>query len=551
MVADSARLSGLIDDIVSRQSRLRRSAVLAMVAVIAALPMIYLYSTTTPATVEARDGDATIFFQASQSRILFPGQCIQLNWEVGGIRTVRVNGEGRTGSGSEPFCNPSLTPSIRVVLRDDRVLDDPLVIEKLYFNPAFAGLWLVVVSALAGIGFLWLGVPGALAILVVGIFGPKMYALANFGSDFSSHAGFAQTMLDSGFSSMPAPHFLYHLLEIMLVAGLPGLTFKTAGLLIVLAADIATAILTYQFMRWTNEEAAPPGGRKALLYILLSVSLFVIFPMVFSRALVTADVRAYSALIYANSPHSPTNLLLRPFAVAMIWLSAQQLMETPKRWRLSAVSLAVLTALSLFAKPSFVMAFVPALGLVLAYRFFRGADQGRWLIVGSVFIPAVLVLGWQYWYTYSPQAQAGYSTFGGEPARIAFAPLELFLDWWRMSAADIIPQILLSVAFPAVVYLTYFPQARRNLVLNLAWLAFLIGQSYGLLLVERPNTPSANMLWSGKITLFVLFVITLAFFVRQNKGILFDGEKLRFDTRFLVCGAVYLLHLLPNLLAFT
>jgi hypothetical protein len=172
-------------------------------------------------------------------------------------------------------------------------------------------------------------------------------------------------------------------------------------------------------------------------------------------------------------------------------------------------------------------------------------------MVGSVFIPAALVLGWQYWYTYSPQAQAGYSSFGGEPARIVFAPLELLVVWWHVPIADIIPQILLSVAFPLVVYLLYFPQARRNLLLNLAWLAFLIGESYGLLLVERPNTPSANMTWSGRITLFVLFAITLLFFVRQNKGILLEGEKFRIEPRFLVGGAVYLLHLLPNLLAFT
>jgi hypothetical protein len=528
-----------------------RSALLALVVVIAALPLIYLYATTPPATVEVRDGDATIFFQASHSRILFPGQCVQLNWEVGGIRTVHVNGEGQIGSGSEQLCNPSVTPSIRVVLRDDRVLTYPLAIEKLYFNPAFAGLWLVVVSALAGIGFLWLGVPGALTILIPGIFGPKMYALASFGADFGAHAGFAQRMAESGLSSNPAPHFLYHILEIMVVAVIPGLTFKTAGFLIVLAADIATAILIYQLLRRTNEEAALPGGRKALLYILLAVSLFLVFPVVFSRALVTADARAYSALIYASSPHSPTYLLLRPFAVAIVWLCAQQLMAMPSRWQVSAVSLAVLTALSLFAKPSFVIAFLPALGIVLAYRFVRGTREGGWLIVGSVFIPATLVLGWQYWYTYSPQAQAAYSTFGGEPARIVFAPLELFLGWWHMSAADIIPQMLLSAAFPAVVYLAYFPQARRNLTLNLAWLTFLIGYSYGLLLVETPNTPSANMLWSGKIGLFVLFVITLAFFVRQNKGVLLDGEKIRFDPRFLVCGAVYMLHLLPNLLAFT
>ncbi len=524
---------------------------MALVAVIAALPLIYLYATTPPATIEVRDGDATIFFQASQSRILFPGQCVQLDWEVGGIQTVRVNGEGQIGSGSVPFCNPSKTPSIRVRLRDERVLSYPLPIEKLYFNPAFAGLWLVVVSALAGIGFLWLGIPGALAILVAGVYGPKMYALANFVPDFGGHASFAQRIVESGISSLPTPHFLYQMLEILFVAVIPGLTFQNAGFLVVVTAYVVTAILVCQLLRRTNAEPALPDARKTLVYILLSASLFLVFPVVFSRNLVTVDVRAYSALIHANSPHNPTNLLVLPFAVAITWLCAQQLMAAPKRRRESAVSLAVLTVLSLFAKPSFVMALVPALGLVLAYRFLRGARQGGWLIVGSFFLPAALVLGWQYWYTYSPQAQAAYSTSGGEPARIAFAPLELFVVWWRMSAADILPQMLVSVVFPVVVYLAYFPQARRHIMLNLAWLAFLIGQSYGLLLVERPNTPSANMLWSGKVALFVLFAISLVFFVSQNKAVKLDGAKRRFDPRFLVCGAAYLLHLLPNLLAFT
>jgi hypothetical protein len=94
-------------------------------------------------------------------------------------------------------------------------------------------------------------------------------------------------------------------------------------------------------------------------------------------------------------------------------------------------------------------------------------------------------------------------------------------------------------------------QSRLKRSAVLARLAFLIGQSFGLLLVERPNTPSANMTWSGRITLFVLFAVTLLFFVRQNKGMLLNGEKLRFDGRLLVGGAIYLLHLLPNLLAFT
>jgi hypothetical protein len=304
-------------------------------------------------------------------------------------------------------------------------------------------------------------------------------------------------------------------------------------------------------LRWMTQEAGQPAGRRAFVYIVLAASVFLIFPLVFSRALVTADARAYSALVYANTPHNPTSLLLRPFAVALLWLCARQFGGVQERWQVSAVVLAGLTVLSLFAKPSFMIAFLPALGLVLVCRFIRGARRGWWLVVGGVLIPAALILGWQYWYTYGPQAQAAYSSAGTEPSRIVFAPLELLLVWWEMPITDILPQILVSVVFPIAVYLAYFPQARRNLMLNLAWLTFLIGEAYGLLLVERPNTPSGNMTWSGKVALFVLFAVSLVFFVRQVKGVLLDRAKFRWDPRFLACGAAYLLHLLPNLLAFT
>ena len=65
---------------------------------------------------------------------------------------------------------------------------------------------------------------------------------------------------------------------------------------------------------------------------------------------------------------------------------------------------AALVVMSGLVKPNFIMAFLPALG-VLAVLHWRRAD---WLWLGLGFaLPAVAVLAWQYAVTYTLNAQIG------------------------------------------------------------------------------------------------------------------------------------------------
>ena len=189
---------------------------------------------------------------------------------------------------------------------------------------------------------------------------------------------------------------------------------------------------------------------------------------------------------------------------------------------------------------------LPALMLLLAYQFVRPLRLNRFLIIAGILIPAVAVLGWQYLRVYGPGAPATLYN-PTQAASIGLSPLELYVTWWRYSIPELAAGFALSIIFPAVVYLAYFKAAWRNLALNMAWLVFLIGQSFAYLFIEITYQSSGNMTWGGRITLFVLFVVSLGFLLRQNAASLLSGKGLPRDPRFYLCLGVYVLHLLPYL----
>ena len=99
-------------------------------------------------------------------------------------------------------------------------------------------------------------------------------------------------------------------------------------------------------------------------------------------------------------------------------------------------------------------------------------------------------------------------------------------------------KFLASVLFPVTVTALYWPLARRDTLLQFAWLCFGFGAVYSYALVETTNWTAGNFLWSGYITLLTLLVATVIFWLRQAAS----AEGGWPVTRALVCGAVLALH---------
>jgi diguanylate cyclase (GGDEF)-like protein len=109
-----------------------------IIALLALLPLFYLI--TTPLTGEASwtDGTAKLYFAVNNTRVVFPNQCLDVTWNVEGIKTVQVNGEGKIGTGTAKFCKTLNNPVLRVELQDSSIKELPIQTQKLYREPVTA-----------------------------------------------------------------------------------------------------------------------------------------------------------------------------------------------------------------------------------------------------------------------------------------------------------------------------------------------------------------------------------------------------------------------------
>ncbi len=153
-------------------------------------------------------------------------------------------------------------------------------------------------------------------------------------------------------------------------------------------------------------------------------------------------------------------------------------------------------------------------------------------LLAGLYFPAVAVLLWQFYITYSGYAPGT----GAYHDSIMWAPLKFMA---LVSPAGLFPKFLLSICFPLLVSILYWKQACRDTMLVLAWLCFLFGGLYTYLLAERLYLGAGNMVWSGYIAAFLLFFASIAFWVRQIAP---ARRKERVPGKAIACGVAIGLH---------
>jgi hypothetical protein len=526
-------------------ARLRRAALWGGLAAIAALPLLSLYVNTAPLTVDITDGEATIHFETDRSRLLFPGQCARLSWDVRGVETVYVNQKERSAQDSTTTCDTDSLPTLSVITRNQNALDYPLPVEKLYFHPLVAGVWIAVTLGLAGAAYSLFGISGAVFILSVIAFWGVTRVWIETGRDYAVHLHYQQIVLNTGFLPALPPHPLYYLLGLSGAALFPGLSLEDSNLVLLVLAYGFGSIALYGLLKAIVGESGGSSTRQMLVYIPLTMSLWCVVPLVTYGSPLNTTVGRPD--IPMNMFNNPTLTVLKPFALLAFQGLLKWAVDAPKRRWLAILGVAIAVAAATLTKPNYTMALLPAVVLLLGYGLIKPLRLNRALIIGGIIIPAIAVLGWQYFRTYAPGAPTILYT-AQTPGRIELAPLALFSPlYWDLTIRQLLAGLAASIVFPLIVYLVYFKSARRSLTLNLAWVIFLIGQSVAYLFIEIPYQSTGNMTWGGRITLLVLFTVSLGFFVRHNASIFFSEKRLPHDPRFYLCVGVYLLHIIPYL----
>ena len=335
-------------------------------------------------------------------------------------------------------------------------------------------------------------------------------------SDFRGHIEFARQLAETG---AMLPHFGYHIVVFAVQALTPADWVAAAGIVTLGGVAGSAAVLAW----WLRGALSSSASALLVAAALVPAALFVLQPVL------PLDPTRYDAWLFGYFPpnqwHSPTTLFSKPFALLLLGLGPAVVWPaygTRAGWPRMLTS-AALVVMSALVKPSFIMAFLPALG-ALAVLHGRRSDW-HWLGLGFA-LPAVAVLAWQYY------------ALNAEGASIILAPLHVIGFFAPTDFVTLAWRLVASVLFPLAAVVC-FQSVLADRRVQIGWATFLIGAAIGYLLAEGGRADNGNFLWSGQLAAFVLFAATAVAVLRAAAA---GGAGASGPGKFALCGGVFLWH---------
>jgi len=365
----------------------------------------------------------------------------------------------------------------------------------------------------------------SLYVLIVIIFLPvtSIFVL-NMQVDYPDHISFIKIMEETHYIQLP--HFLFHLFTLGIKV-VTGISLKYASLISIMMSYFLLGTILYYF--FYSSLSVVFRAQPILIEtttIGVSISLMLMAPV---ALLAFIDNHLYFGYIPGGVYHNPTIVFVKPLVLLLFLYAILPIFEdsSPNDF-LKIITASGLVVLSTLAKPSYIICLLPALTL-WAVKKHDTSEFIDWdLLVYGILLPSIVVLGMQYLFTFGETNNN----------KIVFAPFDVmshFSSW-------LLPKFILSILFPLAVTLLYFQDAKKDEVLKLAWLIFLVGAFYTYFLAESGGQKYAgNFAWSGQITLFILFVISTRFFISR---IVEMGQSIEINCRIVFISIAYFLHVL-------
>ena len=322
------------------------------------------------------------------------------------------------------------------------------------------------------------------------------------------------------------PHPMTYLI-IHCLSSLTGVTYQIAAPIVMTTALLLTLYLVQKFLASTKNL---PEQKIRLLPVSLSL-LFVIAIYVpfFNKHM-------YIGQFSPNIWHSATTLLLKPFALLsfiyfVIFLKNGEQFSW-SNYVIGSMCLLISTAV----KPSFVITFLPAVGLYLFLH--RCKDSRLYTRVVLWSLPSIVLLAFQYLQTYQSKGTPSY--FHDKIILTNFGVMKLYTPSITIS-------VMLVLAFPLAVAIVGRRRVFDNLFLKLAWIVTILAFLQVAFLAEQQKFSQCAFGFGYVMALFLLYVFSMNEYLEwfRNKelvpGIVGKG----------IVSATYLLHMISGIYYFT
>lgn len=223
-----------------------------------------------------------------------------------------------------------------------------------------------------------------------------------------------------------------------------------------------------------------------------------------------------------NVWHNPTQLMVRPLALLVFWLTVR-LYERLRQgdWsagvyagRGEAALYTLLITLSVWSKPSFFQAFVPGLGLVMVVDLIRSRGQAfpGCFKIALAYVPGAVLTVLRFF--------TAFYTGAGEGVEIA--PLE----YWNSTSPCVPVSILLLFAFPLIVFVADWKEICRSAEGQIALSALLMATAMrGLLIEQGARRWHGNFTWAYGVASMLVWFVALGRFAGLMGGSRLSGKR--------------------------
>jgi hypothetical protein len=322
-------------------------------------------------------------------------------------------------------------------------------------------------------------------LVAVFIFSPILYKLVLLTptSDYPTHTQWAQNLIEN---PSLIPIYIFAHTGWQVIVAVSHLVFSTSWGITALLVTLCSLLLTVGLLYWIfrkNLNAWPSA--------ILAIGLNIAAPLAFW---ILKDSQYYYGYIWSSLYHNPTYLLLKPFAILTFYFSVEALQNEKANW-FKILLVGLVSAYGAFVKPNYLVCLLPALAILALIRLLKKQPiNWRYLIFGIV-LPQILILGWQFWLTYSATSP--------DDNKIIFAPFAVM----EFYSKDILVKYFLSIAFPVIVTAFYWKESLKDVRMQISWLGFFFGSFFTYFLAESGERfAHGNYLWSGEISIFILLI---------------------------------------------
>ena len=298
----------------------------------------------------------------------------------------------------------------------------------------------------------------------------------NYQSDFLSHIFFVEPFFNG---EVYIPHPLWHIC----VHYMTYITLDNK-----FSAAIVTALFVVMWI-YIVQKIYLFFVAKEKKNIYLYAFLFIIF------IIGPAYIPFFSKFIImgVGSPNiwnNATLMAVKPFSLLAVFFT---ILSLEKKYIYYYLLGAVSLLISIFAKPSFVIAFLPALVLLVLVKKMYSKENITYVAILSLI--SVGALAYQF-----------LNTFGEGKGKIIIS----FLGVWSAATPNVFISILLAILFPLLYLIFNLDSVKKNNYLLLSWIMTFISIVYAAFLAEEgARFYHGNFFWSYMVSLSLLYVFTL------------------------------------------